>query len=131
MILETLIPALFPALADGVRGVFAKLTGNRGALPMNVDETVKLMQADIARLEALAKLDAPAANVSAWVSNIRALQRPIAVLLVLAAYMGTVYYANTGHAVPDTVLAGVMTYAQLVTFYLFGDRSYAYLKAGK
>jgi hypothetical protein len=131
MILESLLPALFPALADGVRGVFAKITGNRGAAPMNVDESIKLMSADIDRLKALAQLDAPAANVSAWVSNVRALQRPVAVLVVLLVYMLAVYRVNTGHALPESVLAGVFSYAQMVTFYLFGDRSYSHLKGGK
>ncbi len=85
-ILASLLPALFPAMADGVRGIFAKLTGSKGAQPQNISEVIQLMQADISRLTALATLDAPGSNVHAWVSDIRALQRPVAVALVLAAY---------------------------------------------
>jgi len=131
MILESALTALFPALADGVRGVFGMITGSKGARPQNIAEVVQLMNADIARLQALAQLDQPAGNVHAWVADIRALQRPFAVALVLFGYLLTVYYTMTGHAVPQSLADGVATYAQMVTFYLFGDRSYSYLRTGK
>lgn len=130
-ILASLLPALFPAISDGVRGIFGMLTGNKGAQPQSVDQVIQLMNADIERLKVLSALDSPAGNVHAWVSDIRALQRPAAVALVLAAYLVTVTYTLNGHVVPASVLDGVAQYAQMVTFYLFGDRSYAYLKGGK
>lgn len=121
------LPALFPPLADGLRAIFSKLTGGAGARPQNVAEVVQLMQADTARLQALAQLDAPG-GISQWVANIRALQRPTAVVLVLGAYA---YALTVSDHLPAATLAGIAEYAQMVTFYLFGDRSYSYLKAGR
>jgi hypothetical protein len=131
MILETAITALFPVLADGARGLLARLTGSRGAQPQNVAEAIQLMEAETQRLTALAQLDTPSGNVHAWVADVRALQRPAAVALVLLVYGMTIYYRATGHTLPATVEEGVLTYAQMVTFYLFGDRSYAYLRGKK
>jgi hypothetical protein len=131
VILTSLLPALFPALADGVRGVFGMLTGGKGAAPQNVAEVIQLMQADTARLQVLQALDAPGGNVSPWVANVRAMQRPAAVALVLGAYFAAVTYSAQGHALPAGLMDGLANYAEMVTFYLFGDRSYAYMKAGK
>jgi hypothetical protein len=124
-LLTTLVPALLPALSDGMRGVIARFTGSAGAKPQNVTEVISLMQADTQRLQAIASLDTPSGPISVWVANIRALQRPIAVALVLGGYLYSLHYANT---LPQTTLDTVSQYAQMVTFYLFGDRSYMYLK---
>jgi len=124
-VLTTLIPALLPALSDGLRGVIGRITGNAGAKPQNVAEVISIMQADTERLKAIAQLDTPTGQVSIWVANIRALQRPIAVGLVLAGYLYSLAYANQ---LPQATLDGIAQYAQMVTFYLFGDRSYMYLK---
>ena len=123
MILETVIPALLPAAADGVRAIFNKFTGGAGAKPANVDEVVTLMQAETARLEALAKIDSAAGNVSAWVNNARALQRPVAVVLIISGYLGSIVLMSDG-----AVIDNLASYANMVTFYLFGDRSYMYIK---
>lgn len=124
-LLVSLLPSLFPAVADGVRGLFNKMTGFAGAKPANVAEVVQLMQADTARLQSLAALDQPSGNVSQWVANIRALQRPLAVVLIIVGYLYGLYAADH---LPPATLEGLSQYAQMVTFYLFGDRSYMYLK---
>jgi len=108
--------------ADGARGLFNRLTGGAGAKPANVEETVTLMEAETARMHALAKLDA-VGEVSRWVNNVRALQRPAAALAIIAGYLGAV----TAGA-PDGVVLELGGYAQMVTFYLFGDRTYMYLQ---
>ena len=125
MIIETLLAAFLPAMADGARGLFNKFTGGAGAKPANVEEVVTLMDAETKRLESLAKLD-NAEGVSQWVSNVRALQRPVISLCIISAYVGVVA-ANAD----AEVIAGVGGYAQMVTFYLFGDRTYMYMKKGK
>lgn len=126
--LIALIPALLPVVSDGLRGIIGRLTGGAGARPQNVNEVIQLMQADTSRLSALATLDTPAGNVSQWVANIRAMQRPVAVMLVISGYLAALAYANK---LPAGALDSLSQYAQMVTFYLFGDRSYAYLKGGK
>lgn len=125
-VLVTVLPALLPALIDGVRGLLGRLTGGAGAKPQNVQEVIALMQADTARLQALAQLDSPAGPISGWVADWRALQRPVACLLVIGAYVVAVF--NT---LPAETIATLGVYAQMVTFYLFGDRSYSYFKTGK
>lgn len=127
-ILAALIPALIPAATDGIRGLIGKFTGGAGARPQNVGEVVQLMQADTARLQVVAQLDAPASNISVWVANIRALQRPTAVLLILGGYL---YCLHQARLLPAGVLDTMAQYAEMVTFYLFGDRSYSYLKSGR
>ena len=52
-----ILPALVPVVSDGVRGIIAKFTGGAGGQPQNVEERVKLMEAEAAKLQALAALD--------------------------------------------------------------------------
>ena len=56
-IASLILPALVPAVADGFRGIVAKFTGGAGGQPQNVEERVKLMEAEAAKLQALAALD--------------------------------------------------------------------------
>ena len=125
MILETLIPALLPALTDGARGLFNKLTGGAGAKPANVEEVVTLMDAETKRLEALSKIDS-AQGVSQWVSNVRAMQRPVVSGVIIFAYVGAI-----GLSKDVEMVNSLGVYAQMVTFYLFGDRTYMYMKKGR
>jgi len=83
ILLTTLLPALVPAVSDGIRGVVSRLTGGAGAKPQNIDEVIKLMAAETEKLKALAQLDTPTGTISVWVGNIRALQRPFAVGVVV------------------------------------------------
>lgn len=84
--LETLIlPALVPAIADGVRGLFAKFTQGKGAQPQNVGEQIQLMQAQTERVRALAELDALSPAAAPWVANLRGAFRYVAVGGILTA----------------------------------------------
>lgn len=127
-LLLSLIPALLPALTDGVRGLLARVSGGAGAKPQNVAEVIQLMQADTDRLKTLAQLDVPTGSISLWVADVRALQRPVACLLVIGGYIVAVHASGK---LPAGVLDSLGSYAQMVTFYLFGDRSYAALKANR
>lgn len=128
--LAALLPALIPVVSDGLRGAFSRLTGGWGVKPQNVSELITLMQADTERLKALADIDRPSGNISTWVANIRAMQRPIAVVVIVGGYFLALLFGNALHIqAPAVEVLG--NYAQMVTFYLFGDRSYMYLKGGK
>lgn len=123
MILESLIPALLPVATDGIRGIFNRVTGGAGAKPANTEEVISLMQAETERLKALAEVDAAASNVHAWVNDVRALQRPVAAFLIIGGYVSAfAFSADAG------LIDNLGTYAQMVTFYLFGDRTYMYMK---
>lgn len=89
--LTLLFPALIPALTDGVRGLFAHFTGSAGAQPQNVAEQIKLWEAQTARLAALADLDRPAANVSPWVSDVRAIFRYAAVATIILSTIAAIF----------------------------------------
>lgn len=126
-LIATIIPALLPVAADGVRAVFSKITGGKGAQPANVAEVIQLMNADTDRLKTLAQLDATG-TVHTWVNDVRALQRPLLSMAIITGYIGAVWFSVD--VKPDT-LALLGEYAQMVTFYLFGDRTYMAFKGGK
>ncbi len=126
MIAETIVPALIPVATDGIRALINRFTGGAGAKPANVEEVVTLMAAETQRLEALARLDQAGANVSTWVNNIRALQRPVAAAMIIGGYLGS-FWLVTDQAITENL----GTYAQMVTFYLFGDRTYMYMRRAK
>jgi len=73
--LTTILPALLPALTDGARGIIAKFTGGAGGLPVNIDERIKLMQAETDKLKALAEIDKPIGEPSQIIVDIRAIFR--------------------------------------------------------
>lgn len=116
----TIAAALLPALTDGAKMIFGKFFGD--ANPKNVDDVIKLRTSDVQRLEALAKLDA-VGDVHKWVNDVRAMQRPVAVVLVIAAWVWSV----TTNA-PGPVQELTANLASCVIFYLFGDRTYMSLK---
>ena len=73
MIIETILAALLPAaIESGKQFVQSKLGGVK---PTTVDEQIRLDQNEIAKLEALAKLDTPGGTPSQWVIDLRASSR--------------------------------------------------------
>ena len=123
--LETVIPALIPVAVDGVRALVNRISNGDGAKPSNPDDVVKLMQAETARLRALAEIDA-GGSTYAWGEAARKLQRPVYGLVALIAYVGAI---NTETAPEVTIQVG--QWVQMFGFYLFGDRTYMYLKEGR
>lgn len=124
-LLTTLLPALLPAVGDGVRGIIAKFTGGAGAKPRNVDEKIRLMEADTAKLRALADIDKPSGKASLWVTNLRESSRYVAVLLVLINAAGQLAFNDNA--------AQVIMSLELASsgfFFLFGDRVYLHLRKG-
>ena len=118
-ILSLVIPALIPAVADGLRGVFSKLTGGAGAKPQNVEEQIKLMTAENERLKAVAELDKPAENISPWVADLRASFRYIAGGMIILAAVSSLYVR-----VDLFLQDAVWNLAGSVFAFLFGDRMY-------
>jgi len=123
----TLLTAFVPMITDGARGLINKFTGGDGAKPANAEEAIKLIDADIRKLEAIAKLDGGNENTSQWVSNVRALQRPCAALLIVLTWIGVTFSS----VVNAEVAMIVSNLAASVVFYLFGDRTYMHFKKDK
>jgi hypothetical protein len=119
-ILSLVVPALIPALADGIRGVFGKLTGGAGAKPQNVEEQIKLMAAENERLKAVAELDKPAENISPWVADLRASFRYIAAGVIIMAAVSTLYTPK----IDSALFEAIWNLAGSVFSFMFGDRMY-------
>ena len=97
-LLPTLLSAIVPVATDGIRGIFNWITGGAGAQPANVDEAVKLMEAETRKLEAVAKLDTPVGDISPWVADLRASFRYLGasvVILLAPIFAVWVLYAPT------------------------------------
>ena len=118
-ILSLVVPALIPALADGIRGVFGRITGGAGAMPQNMDERIKLMAAENERLKALAELDKPTEKISPWVADLRASFRYIAGGMIILAAVSSLYVR-----VDLFLQDAVWNLAGSVFAFLFGDRMY-------
>lgn len=119
----TLAAGLLPFIQHAGRVLLAKFAGDAGAEPQNVDEVVKLGELDIRRTEALAELDRIHGDVSPWVANVRALQRPVvgAAVLVVFAVLSVQDEPN------PTTYATVANLASSVFAYLFGDRTCSHI----
>ena len=90
-ILGLILPALMPAVMDGVRGIFAKFTGGAGGTPQNMQERIQLIQAETEKLKALAQLDTPSGEPSKWIVDLRACYRYVIVTFILIATIVVVY----------------------------------------
>jgi hypothetical protein len=123
-ILSLIFPAVIPVLADGVRGIFAKFSGGAGGTPQNVDERIKLMEAETARLQALADIDKPSGEPSKWVTDFRASFRYVAILLIWIATISAVF---TSSVTPNITLMLLDLSGACMSF-VIGERMYLTLK---
>jgi len=123
------LPALIPVFADGLRAIFTRLTDGAGVRPANTAEAIQLMQADAARLQALAALDAPGGSISSWVADLRASARYIAAgVCILGGWALAAMASAYPEQVPSEVAARGMDAADSAFSFLFGDRMYAHLR---
>ena len=126
-LLSLLIPSLIPTIADALRGIVGKFTGGAGAAPQNVDEAIKMMNAETAKMQALAALDAPGTNISKWVADLRASTRYIIAILVVLNAVIVVYVPG----MPENYVDLSTTLAGSVWAFLFGERMYLKLSTGR
>ena len=89
MIVETIIGALVPVGAEAIKQIVTRFTG--GVRPTSIAEQIQLEQSDIARLEALAKLDNPGGTPSQWVIDLRGSSRYIGALATIAVGLSTLF----------------------------------------
>lgn len=123
-ILSLIFPAVIPVLADGVRGIFAKFSGGAGGTPQNVDERIKLMEAETARLQALADIDKPSGEPSKWVTDFRASFRYVAILLIWIATITAVFTAS----VTPNITLMLLDLSGACMSFVIGERMYLTLK---
>jgi len=119
-----ILPAVLPALLDGLRGVFAKFTKGAGGSPVNVAEKVQLMQAENDRLRVVAEIDKPTQEVSLWVANLRASFRYI----IISAIWLTTTAALFTPEVPTALVENLLDLSGATMAFVIGERFYFKLK---
>lgn len=119
-----IFPALIPAVTDGLRGVFAKLTGGAGGTPQNVNERIQLMEAETKRLQALAEIDKPSGEPHQWVTDVRAIFRYAAITLIWVATIAAVFT----HSVPENITLMMLDLSGACMSFVIGERMYLTLK---
>lgn len=121
-----ILAAFLPLIIDAVKTGIAKWRGTETPAATSAEEYAQIVDADIRRLEALAKLDA-VGPTSQWVADIRALQRPA---VVAAVGLTWVYGAALATMLPEKFLV-VSQMAGAVFFYLFGERVSLYIQRAR
>jgi hypothetical protein len=121
---SVLFPALLPAITDGVRGIFAKFTKGAGGNPVNVTERIQLMQAETARLQALAEIDKPAGEPAPWVNNLRSSFRYISIIVIWLATIGAVFSTT----VPEAITLIMLDLSGACMSFVIGERMYLTLR---
>ena len=115
MLIEMLVSSFAPVAIEGVKQGLAKLFG--GVKPLSVDDQIKLDNADVERLKAVAALDNPGGTPSQWVVDLRASARYIAAWIVILGGIGIQFL------VVDLTVKALMLEAVSVVFgFLFGTR---------
>jgi len=125
-ILSLIFPAFLPVLTDGVRGIFAKVSGCAGGQPQNVDERVKLMEAEAAKMAAMAQLDGTFTGQPAqWIVDLRASFRYIIISAILLFTGVIVFYPSI---VGVTVISVFLDMSGACMSFVIGERMYLNLK---
>ena len=120
-----ILPALVPAFSDGVRGIIAKFTGGAGGQPQNVEERVKLMEAEAAKLQALAALDGVNGEPSKWIINLRASFRYV-IISAIMIFTGIIVF--TPDIVGASVVAVFLDMTGACMSFVIGERMYLTLR---
>jgi hypothetical protein len=123
--LGLILPALVPAFADGMRGIFAKLTGGAGGMPQNVEERCQLMQAEATKLQALAALDNPEGTPSQWIVDLRACYRYVIITAILI-FTAIVVFNPT--IVGTAVVSVFLDMSGACMSFIIGERMYLSIK---
>jgi hypothetical protein len=120
-LISTILSALIPVGVEGAKQAINKWTG--GPKAFTVDEQIKLEEADVAKLEALAKLDNPYGTPSQWVIDLRAAARYVAAFVVILGGLVAMF-----SGLPLEVKAIALEGVSVAFGFLFGTRIVANLK---
>lgn len=115
MLIESIIGALLPVAVESGKQLISKWVG--GVRPTTIDEQIRLDQSEVARMEALAKLDTPVGTPSQWVIDLRASARYLGALIVIGVGISTLYVP-----VDDAIRTLALEAANIAFGFLFGSR---------
>jgi hypothetical protein len=128
-ILATVLPGLLPAVLDGAKMLFSKITGISMGEPKTFTERKELYTAETDRLKTIAELDKPSGQISNWVADLRASFRYVFVGLIIIV---TLAYGLTYRWIGVPEVWGVLSQLSgSATFFILGDRVYLGLKLQK
>jgi hypothetical protein len=113
----TILSMFAPALIEAVKASINRFISPEQFKPANIDDVVKLQEIEIKRFQIMND----STGASPWVQNVIKMQRPIVAATALMVWS---YSELVGH--PST---NAQTMAQVIFFYLFGERTL--LKTGK
>lgn len=117
-ITTTIIAAGLPVVTELLKGFGGALS--RKFVGLSVDDQIKLQNADVERLKALAALDTPGGTPTQWVIDLRAAFRYVAAM-VLIALGGGIVLAGTSSGDQSLVEIGVQV-AGFPFGFIFGER---------
>ena len=128
MILETLLgTVIVPAVMDFFKGAGSAVS--RKFFGESVDDQIKLQNADVEKLKAIAQLDNPYGTPSQWVVDLRASFRYIGAVIVILIGAVSVWAGIQGN-LPDVIDTGFSLVGAPFCF-IFGERLYLGLKGKK
>lgn len=119
------LTAFIPVITDVFKTVISRFTSNTPKI-VSADDYAKVNDADIKKLEILAKLDS-AGDTSKWVNNLKSLQRIVVVYLTVGAWIVATFFVNID---PDRYKL-ISDLAGAIFFFLFGDRVNLYAQRGR
>lgn len=115
----TLLTLFGPLIKDAGQGLVKKFVGDKAGKPANVDEAIKLMEAETKQLEARAKVGDTEGPTYEWVVAVIKLQRPIIVYLTLFSFLAMSIFDLGSKETQDNVALMVA----VVVGWLFGERT--------
>jgi hypothetical protein len=130
-----ILPALLPAGIDAVKNLFG--AAQRKWVGLSIDDEIKLEEAAIKRLEALAKLDdVGSTQPSQWVVDLRSSARYIMAGLsiisgICLGYVGLYSNAITSVEMNTVLLPLAMDLIGIPFSFIFGERLYMGMKGGR
>lgn len=125
MILESILGSVVvPAIIDLVKGAGGAIS--RKFFGLSIDDQIKIQNADIEKLKALAALDNPYGTPSQWVVDLRASFRYIGAAAVIAVGCVTLY-AGVQTNIEDVKEMGFALVGMPFGF-IFGERLYLGLR---
>lgn len=122
MIETAIISALAPAAVEALKSLFGGLGRKIGGL--SVEDEIKLANASVERLKALAVLDTPVGIPSQWVIDLRSSFRYIAAGVFVIGGLSTIFVA------PALAPLGIEA-AIAASSFIFGERMLLSLKNTK
>ena len=121
-VLGMILPALLPAFADGLKGLFQRIFG--GTKPITVADQVLLMRAETDKLRVIAELDRQDTQTSRWVADLRGSFRYIAAGIIIVSTIVALFIPE----VPKEFVEVMLQLTASVFSFMFGDRVYISLK---